>query len=142
VLQRIRTERRRDRDIGRIATARDQHAAYPRNVVARIECVPAPVQVRLEPRSEVHRAVRRRDPNVAKIAGAVSRRNVHAAAKRDREVRIVAAHTGLVMQRLPRGPREARVLIPERDVPMHVIADRLHARPPRRRRAEQLPRDV
>ena len=54
------------------------------------------------------RAVRRRHADVAEIAGAVARRNVHAATERDGEVRVVAAHAGPVVDRPPMRVRVMR----------------------------------
>ena len=56
--ERIRAERGSDGDIGRVAATRHQHAADARNVVARIEGVPAIAQIDLEPGGEIHRPVR------------------------------------------------------------------------------------
>src|SRR4249920_2211918 len=84
--QRVEAERVAERDVGRIAATRDEDTPDARDVVARVERVPATVQVRLEPRGEIHRAVRRRHPDVAQIARAIARGNVHAPAERYREV--------------------------------------------------------
>src|ERR1700730_7197860 len=75
--QRVRSERLGDRNIGGIASLRDQDTAYPRHVVARIERIPAPADIGLEPTSEVARPVRRLGAHVAKVSGAVARRNIH-----------------------------------------------------------------
>ena len=45
-----------------------------------------------EPGGEIHRRIDRRDADIAEIARAVARRDVHAAAQRDGQVRVVAAH--------------------------------------------------
>ena len=58
VRQRARTERGHDRDVGRVAPARHQDAADARHVVARIEGVPAPAEIGLEPGGEISRADR------------------------------------------------------------------------------------
>ena len=85
VLQRVRTERRRNRDIRAASRPRAISTRPIRGMLLRaIERVPAPAEIGLEPGGEIHRAVRRRDADVAEIAGAVARRNVHAAAERDR----------------------------------------------------------
>ena len=60
--------------------------------MAGVEGVPAAAEIDLEPGAEIHRLRLGRHADVAEIAGAVARRDVHAAAQRDREVREVAAH--------------------------------------------------
>jgi hypothetical protein len=88
-----RTERRRDRDVGRVAAPGDDDPAYPRMIVTRIERVPMTVQKNLEPGAEVHWRGIAGHADIAKIAGAVPDRDVHAATKRDRQVGEVAANT-------------------------------------------------
>src|SRR6185295_19649373 len=73
------------------------------------------------------------------IAGAIARRDIHAAAERDGERGIVAADALAFLISLPRRLAGARMLISERDMTVHEIADRLDPRPARRRFLEQLP---
>ena len=61
-------------------------------------------------------AVRRRHADVAQVTGAVAGRYVHAPAEGDGEMRVVAAHPGLVVKRFERRPRHPRMLVAERDV--------------------------
>ena len=86
-----------------------------------------PSDVGLEPSGEVHRAVRRRHADVAEVAGAVARRDVHAAAERDGQMREVAADALALVEGLPRRLGRARVLRSRSDVAVDVVADRLHA---------------
>src|SRR4029450_1611449 len=79
-----------DRYVGCVAAPADEHAADPGDVVARIEGVTAPPETGPDPAGEVQRAIRRRHADIAEIAGAIARRNVHAAAKSDGEMGIVA----------------------------------------------------
>src|ERR1700729_2605601 len=65
--QRVRPERLGDRDIGGIAPLCDQHPAYPRHVVARIEHVPVPAEIGFEPAGEISRRPRLRRADVAEI---------------------------------------------------------------------------
>jgi hypothetical protein len=51
--QGVRPECMGDRNIGGIASLRDQHAADTRDVVTRIEHVPAPADIGFEPAGEV-----------------------------------------------------------------------------------------
>ena len=60
----VGAERTADRDVGSVAAARDQHSADARRIVARVEGMPTAAEEGLEPRSEVHRAMRRRYTDV------------------------------------------------------------------------------
>ena len=53
--------------------------------------IPAVAEIGLEPGAEVHRRGVGRHADVAEIAGAIARRNVHAAAQRHGEMGEVAA---------------------------------------------------
>ena len=128
--------------IGTSAASRpvsDQHAADSRDVIARIEGVPPSAKIGLEPAGEIHRAIGRRHADVAKVAGAIARRNIHAAAEGDGEVRKVAADALAFVEDFPGRHRRARMLVAEGDVAMDEIADRLNACPARRRVAEEVP---
>ena len=99
-----------------------------------------PAEEGIEPRSEIRHSVWRRHADVAQVAGAVARRNVHAPAKRYREVCVIAADAGPIVKGFQRRARHARVLIAEDDMTINIIADRLHAPPSRWRLSEELPR--
>src|SRR5579863_3995261 len=73
----------RHRDVGCVAAASHDYAAYARMVVTRVFHVPPPSEKDLEPGAEIHRIDVDRNADVAEIAGAVAGGNVHAAAKRD-----------------------------------------------------------
>src|SRR5258708_3663963 len=137
--QRVGAEGVGDRHVSRIAPLSNQHAADSRHVIARIECVPPPAKIGLEPAGEIHWAIGRWHADVPEIAGAIARRNVHAAAERDGEVRVVATHTLAFIEDLPGRHSRARMLVAEGDVAMDEIADRLDARPPRWRLFEEVP---
>jgi len=137
-----RSENMNNRNIRRIAALSDQDTADARRVVACIEGVPATAKVGIEPTCKVAGRMRRRNSDVAEIAGAVARWNVHAAAERNGEMRIVAADALPLVEDLPCRHGRPRVLVSERDVMVNEIADRLDARPAGRRFIEQLPRDV
>jgi hypothetical protein len=66
-------------------------------VVARIHCVPTSVQEGLKPGAEINGIGIDRNANVAEIARAISRRNIHAPAKGDGELREVSAYTNAFM---------------------------------------------
>ena len=88
-----------------------------------------PPRIDLEPGAEIHRRRIRRHADVAEIAGAVARRDVHAAAERDGEVREVAAHAAPLGEAARGAARGVGVLIVELDVRVDEIADRLHPAP-------------
>ena len=140
--ERVRAEGAGQRDIAGVAAARDQHATDARRVVACVEGVPAVAEIGLEPGREVHRPVGRLGADVAEVAGAIARRDVHAAAQRNRQVRIVTAHAAALVVGLQCGARGSRMRVAELDVLVHEVADGLHARPAGRPGAEPLPGDL
>src|SRR3984893_3393802 len=127
--QSVRAECRSNCNIRRIAAAGDQHAADAGDVVARIKGVPGATEVGFEPGCEIHRRVRDRHADIAKITRAVSRRDVHAATEGDSEVSIVPADAGAIAVSLPGRPGGARVFIAEGNVLVNKIADRLDPAP-------------
>lgn len=131
-----------DRDVGCIATARDQDPADARSVIARVECVPAAAKEYLEPSREIPDAVGRWHSDVAQVAGTVTRRDVHTAAERYRQVIEIATYADPVIKGFQCGPRIFRVLIAKRDVPVDIIANCLDAAPPCRTLPEKIPRNV
>src|SRR5712691_11908832 len=135
-LQSVRSEGRGDGDIGRIATSGNEDASDARHVVPRIKSIPAATEVNFHPGGKIHGAIGGRNADVAKIPGAVACWNIHTAAESNGEVGIVAADAGALVEGVKGRFREARILIPERDVVMDVIADRLHTRPSGRRFVE------
>ena len=67
--------------------ARHQDASDAWRVAARVECLPASAEVILKRSAEIHRrTVRGHTDNVAKVTGAVARRNIHVTAQRNRKV--------------------------------------------------------
>jgi hypothetical protein len=62
-------------------------------VVTRIHCVPTSVQEGPKPGAEIHGIGINRNADVARMAGAVQRGNVHAPAESYGEMREVAAYT-------------------------------------------------
>src|SRR5204862_7277353 len=114
-------------------------AADPRHVVARVEGAPVPAEIGFEPAGEIARGPGLWRADVAEIARAIARGNVHAAAERDGEMGVIAADALAFRVSLPRRLAGARMLVSERDVTVHEIADRLDPRPARRRFLEQSP---
>ena len=123
----MRTERSYERNIGRVASARDDDSADARDIVARIKRVPLTIQENFDPGAEIH-GVDDGHADVAEMAVDVARGNVEAATEGQREMSEVAADANALVERLERGPGRARLLIVELYVLMHEIADRLRSR--------------
>src|SRR5216684_2693008 len=134
----VRSEGGRNRHIGRVTASGNEHASDSRNVVARIEGMPAATEVDLHPGGKIHGAVGRRNSDVTQVAGAVACGNVHAAAESDGQVGEVATDSGALVECLEGRLGHARMLVTESDVVVDVVADRLDARPSGRRRLEQV----
>src|SRR5204862_4152546 len=88
---------------------------------------------------EIHRSRIRGHTDISQIAGAISRRDIHAPAKRNSEVSKVAAHAPLLGKTSRSAPCRIGVLISERDMPVNEITDRLHPSPAGRGAAKKLP---
>ena len=117
--QRVRSECMGDGNIRGITPLRDQDAANSRHVVSRIEGMPTAADIGLEPAGKIARRPRLWCSDVAEIAGAITRRNVHAAAQGDGEMRVVAAHALAFIENFPRRHGGASVLIAESDMAVH-----------------------
>src|SRR6516164_4990132 len=127
--ERTRSEGSNDCHIGGIATARHQNAPDTRRVVASIERVPAPAEIDLKPGAEIHRIRIGRHANVAKITGAIARRNVHAAAQGDCEMGKISTDATAFHMCIPRRLGRIRMLIAECKVAVYVVANSLNERP-------------
>ncbi len=101
--QRVGSKCLGDWNVGGIAALRDQDATDPGNVVTWIECVPATTDISLEPAGEIAGGIWRRHADVTEIAGAVARRNVHAAAERHSQMCIVPANAFAFVEQYPSG---------------------------------------
>src|SRR4029077_9294395 len=131
-----------NRDVSSVPSLSNQYTSNPWDVVARIECVPTAANVGFEPSSEIPRWIWGRYANVAQIAGTVSCRNVHAAAERNGQMRVVAANALALVEHVPGRLGCARVLIAKLNVIVDKIADRLNARPSGRLLLKELPGDI
>src|SRR5713226_4095669 len=125
-----------------IAALGDQDTADARNVVARIEGIPAAADIGFEPGGKIPCGIGRRHAYVTEIAGAISRWNVHAAAERDCKVRVIAADALALVENFPRRHGRACVLVTEGDVAMNEVANRMDPRPARCCLLKQLPCNV
>ena len=108
----MRSERSYERNIGRVASARDDDSADARDIVARVERVPLAFQENFDPGAEVH-GVDDGHADVAEMAVDVARGNVEAATEGQREMSEVAADANALVERLERGPGRARLLVVE-----------------------------
>jgi len=134
-----RTECGRNSHVRGVPAPRDHDASNPRMIVTRIEGEPAAVKKYLEPCAEIHRRGIAGHPDVAKVTGAISGRNIHAAAERDRQMSEVATNTYPFLVALGRYPVTSGMVVSEFDANMNVIADCLNPLPAAADPAEQRP---
>ena len=132
----------RDRDVGRVAPAGDNDTSDARDVVPGVEGEPASVEKHLEPGAEIHRRRVFRHADIAEIARAIARRNVHAAAERNGQMGEVAADAELLVVAFGRRAVTACMVVAELNAVMHIIADRLYTLPAARDRPEQRPGEI
>ena len=123
------SERVDEGDIRRVPASRDDDPAYAWDIVARIEFPPRPSEVHLYPGAEIHR-IDDGHANVAEMAVDVASRNVEASAKRHGEMGEIAADSDPLAEGFKRRPGRSRLHIVKLDMPMHKIANRLHAPQP------------
>ena len=116
----------RHRDVRGVTTAPHENAADSGMIVTRVHRVPTPIEKHLEPGAEIHRVDVDRNADVAEIASAIARGNVHAAAERNREMGEVAADADAFVHGIAGAAGWARVWITEADLRVNEIADRLH----------------
>src|ERR1700722_18107661 len=114
-------------DVRGVTTAAHDNAADAGMVVTRIYGVPTAIEKDFGPAAEIHGIGIDRNADVAEIAGAIARGNVHAPAERDGEVREVAAYTNAFVHGIARAAGGTRIGITEPDLCVHEIANRLHA---------------
>src|SRR4029077_18698322 len=120
------------RHVRGIASTPDQNPSGPGDVVTSVECVPDAGEIDLEPRAVVHWSFFWWHANVAKIAGAIASGNVQAATQRHRQVGEVAAHASALVMYIVSAFGGCCKLVAEGQTIVHVVADRLHARPTQR----------
>jgi hypothetical protein len=88
-------------------------------VVPRVDAVPTASEKDFGPGAEIHRIGINRNADVAEIAGAIPRRNVHAPTERDGEMREVAAYTNAFVHGIARAAGWTRIGITEPDLCVH-----------------------
>ena len=130
------TESCADRDIGGVASSGHKDPANSRLIVPRVKGVPARAEIDFKPGAEIHRRRVRRDADIAEVAGAISRRDVHAPTQGNGQMRKIPADTASFVISLPRCFGWSSVLVSENNMLMNKIYVRLHSRPTRRNGAE------
>src|ERR1700724_321960 len=108
------------------APAGDHDAADAGRIVARVESEPASIEKGFEPGIIVHRGRVRRHANVAQKSIRVTRRNIHAAAKSDREMGEIPADADALLIGFKSGAGRAGVVVAEGQMIANEIADPLH----------------
>ena len=109
-------------------------------IVTRIKGVPTAVKKHLKPGTEIHWCWIAWHADITEIPGAVSRRNVHAAAKRHREMGKVSANAYPFLMAFGSRSIAACVVISKFDLIVNVVADGLHTLPAPAKPAELGPR--
>ena len=110
--------------------------------MAGVEGKPSPVKKYFEPGAEIHWGRIARDADIAEIAGAVARWNVHATAERQGKVREVPANPDSLSMTFRGGPIAARMVIAKLDMIMNVVADSLNSSPTAEDTSEQRPGEI
>src|ERR1700753_3654117 len=122
-----RPEGGRNSNVCGIAAAGDHDSSDTRMGVASVESKPTTIEEYFVPSAEVHRRGISGNADVAEIAGAIPRRDIHAPGKRDCQVGEVAAYATALVMPLRSGPVAARMMVTELDAIVGVVTDRLGA---------------
>lgn len=122
-----------------IESAADGDSPNPATIMPGIEGVPPLTQINLKPGAEIHRSRHGRHPDISQITGHIAGGDVHAPAKRDRQMREIAAYTDSLAEGIKRCPGGPRLKIIETKMAVHKIANSLDSAPPRVSRAERSP---
>ena len=116
----------RYRDVRSVTTAAHDNTADAGMVVPRVNGVPTTIEKDFGPAAEIHGIGINRNADVAEVASAISRGNIHAPTERDGEMREVAAYTDAFVHGIARAAGGARIGITESDLCVHEIANGLH----------------
>ena len=122
-VQGIGAEGRNHCDVGGVATTSDKHAAEARCVVARVEDVPAAIEISFEPRGDVAGWMRGTSADVAEVSGAIAGRDVERSTKGDGEMGVIATHADAFLIGFGGGAGRARVLIAESNAIVDEVAN-------------------
>src|ERR1700758_5135579 len=98
MFQRMLSENHRDRNIACVASSSDQNTADAPGVMSGIESMPVRAQVNFEPGAEIHWIGVGRNTDITEIACCVARRDIHAAAQSNRQMRKVTAHADALVK--------------------------------------------
>jgi hypothetical protein len=120
----------RYRDVRGVTTAAHDNAAYAGIVVARVYGIPTAIEKDFSPGAEIHGIGINRNADVAEIASAIPRGNIHAPADHDGEMREVAAYTDAFVHGIAGAAGGTRIGITEPYLCVHEIANRLHTYTP------------
>src|SRR2546421_4666322 len=93
-----------------------------RNIVSRIECVPAVAEIDFEPAAEIHRKDQWH-ADVSHVAGNIAGRNVHAATERNGEMTEIAADAMGIVVNVEGGFERIGEVITKGDVIVDPIAN-------------------
>ena len=93
----------------------------------RVNGVPTTIEKDFGPAAEIHGIGINRNADVAEVASAISRGNIHAPTERDGEMREVAAYTNAFVHGIARAAGWTRIGITEPNLCVHEVANRLHA---------------
>ncbi len=109
-----------------------------RPIVARIESPPAVLQVCFEPRAEIHRYRRSRDPDVSQISCRIAGRYIQCPAHRYRQVLEIAANPEAISKDVESCFHRVRILVSECHFFVYPGTHGLYSIPARRHTAEKL----
>lgn len=104
--------------------------------------MPFSAEVDLKQRAEIHRQWRFWDPNVTEVSGAVARGYIHATAKRNGQMSVVATNAYPLLMGTPSGAIRTSMGIAELDSLVAVLQYRLNTSPAFRKTTEQGPRQA
>ena len=96
-------------------------------------------EINLHPGGEIHWRIGRRKTDVRDVSGTVARRDVQAATEGNREMGKVAANAAALCKGLESSSGGAGMLVAERQVVVHEVADGLHPWPAGRCVSEEAP---
>ena len=127
--ERSGSESGRNGHISRVPPPRDDNPANPRPIVPCIQRIPTSTEENFKPRAEIHRFWIYRHPDIAQIAGAIARRDIHTPTERNGEVSKVPANADALFMGFPRGPIILGVTVAKLDAIVGVLANGLSPRP-------------
>ena len=110
--------------------------------MARVKTVPTVTEEDLKPGAKVHGGRVARNPDISQITGAITGRDVHAAAQGDGKVGEVAAHTDPFLVAFGRRAIASGVVLSKLDSLVSIVANGLNTLPSTLDVAEQRPSEI